>query len=59
MRCLRKIRPSHKWVDDFTDGAIRDLSDIPNERGTELLKAMGRPGWTSLEDSLRMNLEGI
>jgi hypothetical protein len=59
MRLLRKIRPNHKWVEDFTDGTIRDLSEIPNERGTELLKAMGRNGWTSLEDSLRMNLEGV
>ncbi|KAH8754295.1 hypothetical protein F5883DRAFT_632579 [Diaporthe sp. PMI_573] len=56
---LRKIRPDHEWVDDFTDGTIKDLSQVSNERGTVLLKALGRHGWTSVEESLRLNLEGL
>ncbi|KAH7136333.1 hypothetical protein EDB81DRAFT_844390 [Dactylonectria macrodidyma] len=30
-----------------------------NDSGTALLKALGRPGWTSLEDSLKLNLRGL
>jgi hypothetical protein len=59
MRILRKLKPGHEWVEDFTDGAIRDLSEVQNERAAELLKTMRRPGWTSLEDSLKLNLVNL
>ncbi|KAL9095037.1 MAG: hypothetical protein Q9165_002639 [Trypethelium subeluteriae] len=54
----RKMFPNKKFVDDI-QGLGRDLSKVPNQRAEELLKEMGRPGWTRLEDSLRNNLEGV
>lgn len=37
-----------------------DQTDVPNERGAELLRRLGRPdGWTGLEESLRANMESI
>ncbi|KAK7917692.1 aldehyde reductase II [Apiospora marii] len=37
-----------------------DQTDVPNERGAELLRRLGRPdGWTGLEESLRANMECI
>lgn len=36
-----------------------DQTDVPNQRGAELLKQMGRDGWTGLEESLRANMESI
>ncbi|KAH8684064.1 hypothetical protein BGZ61DRAFT_507595 [Ilyonectria robusta] len=59
MMILRRIKPDHDWIDDFTDGNVRDLSVISNERGGDLLREMGRFGWTSLEESLRSNFEGL
>lgn len=59
MTILRRIKPDHPWIDDFTSEAVRDLSAISNDRGAALLRDMGRSGWTSLEDSLRFNLEGL
>ncbi|KAK8074014.1 aldehyde reductase [Apiospora phragmitis] len=36
-----------------------DQTEVPNERGAELLRRLGRPGWTGLEESLRANMESI
>ncbi|KAK8102332.1 hypothetical protein PG984_015478 [Apiospora sp. TS-2023a] len=37
-----------------------DQTEVPNERGAELLRRMGRDGgWTGLEESLRANMESI
>ncbi|KAK8067717.1 hypothetical protein PG996_006829 [Apiospora saccharicola] len=37
-----------------------DQTEVPNERGAELLRRMGRAeGWTGLEESLRANMESI
>jgi predicted metal-dependent phosphoesterase TrpH len=59
LRALKKVRPDHKFIDEFSDENVRDVSKVANERAEELLKAMGRPGWTSLEDSLKANVEGL
>ncbi|KAK8877596.1 NAD-dependent epimerase/dehydratase N-terminal domain [Apiospora arundinis] len=38
----------------------RDQTDVPNERGAELLRRLGRPaGWTGLEESVRANMKSI
>lgn len=57
LRALRKLRPDHKFVENFCDDSIRDRSKVQNERGAELLKTFGRPGWTGLEESLKYSLE--
>ena len=59
MKHLRELRPNHQWVDDFTDPSKKDISEISNARGLALLQALGRPGWTSLADSLELNLEAV
>lgn len=32
-----------------------DQTDVPNQRATELLRGLGRKGWTSLEESVKNN----
>lgn len=59
MRVLRKLRPDHKFIEDFSDEKDRDLSTVPNQRGAELLRRMGRPGYTSLEETLADNISGL
>ncbi|KAJ5607047.1 NAD-dependent epimerase/dehydratase [Penicillium hordei] len=59
LKHLRELRPNHQWVDDFTDPSRKDISEISNGRGLVLLQALGRPGWTSLADSLKLNLEAV
>ena len=52
LACLRKIFPDKKFADDIKDEP-QDLSTLDNSRGASLLKAFGRPGWTTLEESVR------
>ncbi|KAM3077216.1 hypothetical protein ACMFMG_003319 [Clarireedia jacksonii] len=60
LRVFRKLRPEAKIMDDFHDDNIRDLSKVANTRALELLKSdFGQSGWTSLEESLRMNIEDL
>jgi len=59
LKILRKIRPDHKWPNDFVDDHVRDLSTVQNQRGAELLKTFGRPGWTSLAESLEYNIADL
>lgn len=55
---LRKLYPGRTFPPDFQ--AEKDLSDIvPRKRAQELLRAMGKEGWTSLEESIRRNTEDI
>jgi hypothetical protein len=47
-------------MDDFHDDNIKDLSKVANERALELLRLdFGQSGWTSLEESLKMNIEDL
>lgn len=50
LRILRKVRPDHKFPEDFGDESLRDRMKLDNSRGSEILKTFGRPGWTSLEE---------
>ncbi|KAF3021414.1 hypothetical protein E8E14_003964 [Neopestalotiopsis sp. 37M] len=36
-----------------------DQTEVPNQRGAELLRGMGRNGWTSLEDSVKANAQSL
>lgn len=55
---LRKLYPGRTFPPDFQ--AEKDLSDIvPRKRAQELLRDMGKEGWTSLEESIRRNTEDI
>ena len=56
---MRKLRPGHKFVDDLPDSEM--LSGKVDDRlGLKLLKKWaGKDGWTSLEQGVKENLEGI
>lgn len=55
---LRKWYPDRQFPEDFMRG--RDLTEWkPRARAEALLKDIGRPGFTSLEQSIKNNLEGL
>lgn len=58
LACLRKIYPEKKFMDDI-ENERRDLSKLDHSREVALLKKFGRPGFTSLEDSIRENTAGL
>ena len=56
LRVLRRLRPNQKYVEDFTDDNVRDLSKVANGRALELLKAMGRHGFEDMADGIERNI---
>lgn len=55
---LRKWYPERQFPDDFQKG--RDLTEWkPRARAEALLKEIGRPGFTTLEQSIKNNLGGL
>ncbi|KAM5387043.1 hypothetical protein ACJZ2D_000336 [Fusarium nematophilum] len=55
---LRKQNPGVKFIDNFQSD--QDLSEIkPKARAEQLLRDLGRPGWTSLEDGILLNTEDL
>lgn len=58
LACLRKLYPDKTFSEDIPN-APRDLSTLDNSRGAELLRAHGRDGWTSLEESIKENTAGL
>ncbi|KZL85222.1 nad dependent epimerase dehydratase [Colletotrichum incanum] len=55
---LRKQNPDHPFPDDF-EGSVYPHTIKPRDRAEQLLKNMGLPGWTSLENSLLKNTEHL
>ncbi|KAM4066442.1 NAD dependent epimerase/dehydratase family protein [Hirsutella rhossiliensis] len=55
---LRKQNPDRKFHDNFASGK-RVVTVASKDRAEELLRRLGRPGWTSLEDSVAMNTEDL
>ncbi|KAL8666788.1 MAG: hypothetical protein Q9168_007416 [Polycauliona sp. 1 TL-2023] len=53
--CLRRIEPGKSWPDDM-EGMDRDLSELDNGPGKEMLRRFGREGWTGMEESVRENI---
>lgn len=55
---LRKLYPGRTFPADFQ--AEKDLNEIvPRARAEQLLRDMGKDGWTSLEESIRRNTEDL
>jgi hypothetical protein len=53
---LRKHYPEKTFPENFSGG--EDATEIePRDKAEQLLKDLGRPGWTSLEDSIIANVE--
>ncbi|OAA66939.1 NAD dependent epimerase/dehydratase [Niveomyces insectorum RCEF 264] len=55
---LRKQNPGHKFAENFA-GAPYASEIKPRDRAEQLLREIGRPGWTSLEDSILNNTEDL
>ncbi|KAL3426764.1 aldehyde reductase protein [Phlyctema vagabunda] len=58
VRAIHKAIPGKALVEEIEDPK-RDLTTFPRERATELLQALGGTGWTSIEESVRLNLESL
>lgn len=55
---MRKQEPNRKFPDNFSGG--EDPHEIPpRHKAEQLLKELGLPGWTSLEDCISYNLEAL
>lgn len=55
---LRKMAPERQFPDDFSGG--EDPIEIgPRDEAEKLLRDLGRPGWTSLEDTVAANIQGL
>lgn len=55
---LREVQPTKTFPDDFSGG------DDPHEiqgrdKAENLLRVLGRPGWTSLEESVTGNIRDL
>jgi hypothetical protein len=55
---FRKAYPDKKFLDDMDLG--RDVGKWPTERGREILETtFGQANWTSLEDSVKINVSSL
>ncbi|WQF84480.1 Putative NAD-dependent epimerase/dehydratase, NAD(P)-binding domain superfamily [Colletotrichum destructivum] len=59
LEILRKQHPNKKFHENFAGVPYPDIVIKPRDRAEELLKRLGKPGWTSLADSLRLNTEDL
>lgn len=56
---LRKLSPNHKFPEDMDDDS-KDLSRIlPRERAEDILKKHYGAGFTSIEDTLKANVQHL
>ncbi|EXF80050.1 aldehyde reductase II [Colletotrichum fioriniae PJ7] len=58
LEILRKQHPGKNIHENFANEPFPIIIK-PVDRAEALLKRLGKPGWTSLEDSLRMNTEDL
>lgn len=55
---VRKLYPDRKFLKDVKDlGEHKSI--VANGRAEELVKRFGRPGWTSLEESVKVITETL
>ncbi|KAH8651761.1 hypothetical protein BGZ61DRAFT_541944 [Ilyonectria robusta] len=58
LEILRKIEPEKTFPENFSGG--EDPNEIePRDKAEQLLRELGRPGWTTLEESIRGTVEGL
>lgn len=53
---MRDIAPARTLPADFSGGEDKTVI-VPRDKAEALLKEMGRPGWTSLADTIAQNVE--
>ncbi|KAK7526040.1 aldehyde reductase [Phyllosticta citriasiana] len=57
---LRKHYPQHKFPENFHGNLdLTEIAPLTQARGEEVLKRLGRPGWTPLEVSVKRNAEAV
>ncbi|KEF62907.1 uncharacterized protein A1O9_00881 [Exophiala aquamarina CBS 119918] len=55
---MRRLDPERNLPDNFSGG--EDPNEIePRQKAEELLQELGRPGWTSLKNSIAANIKGV
>lgn len=55
---FRRLYPTRSFASPFQAG--EDLSEIvPRQRAEDLLRKMGKDGWTGLEQSIKWNTEDL
>jgi hypothetical protein len=54
---MRKLRPNQTFPADFADDGLQDRSKVANENAIELLKTLGRPGFTGLAESVKRTIQ--
>lgn len=58
LEIMRKHDPSRKLPDNFAGGEDPNVI-VPRAAAEKLLQELGFPGWTSLEESIADNVEGL
>jgi hypothetical protein len=56
---LRKLYPNRRFTPDAPEAVLDSSEILPSTRAEALLKEMGRPGFTTLEECIRMNTEDL
>lgn len=55
---LRVDEPDKKFPDNFSGGSVDNVIE-PRNKAEQLLRDLGRPGWTSLKDSILDNVKEL
>jgi len=55
---FKKMYPERKFLNSVPD-AGKDVGKVPNERAAEILRQMGRPGFESMEESIRKAVQPV
>jgi nucleoside-diphosphate-sugar epimerase len=58
LHVLRKLYPDRQFIDDLSNMG-EDKSIVSNKRAEELLRRYSGSGWTTLEESVKRNVEGL
>lgn len=57
---MRRLRPHNKSIPDAPDETKSIFHVVPSKRAEELIKEFyGRPGWTTLEESIAAGIAGL
>lgn len=56
LKIMREIDPSRNLPEDFSGGDDPNVI-VPRPKAEKLLQELGRPGWTSLKESVAANVQ--
>ncbi|KAJ3541096.1 hypothetical protein NM208_g443 [Fusarium decemcellulare] len=54
---LRKYKPNQVYPDNFSGGI--DPNEVPRDEAEKMLRALGRPGWVGLKESVRDSIADL